>query len=90
MHAARYSEYQLCRRLAALVDIQQVGVGEVSGMPGRAQGRLQGLGIELPPEAGIDIARLQTGRRAGIVAKLVLLPGQQGVARALQGAAVTP
>ena len=59
--------------LASLVDIQQVGVGQVSGMPGRAQGRLQGLGTELPPVAGIDIARLQPGGRAGLVAKLVLL-----------------
>ncbi len=67
-----------------LVDVQQVGMDQICGVPGRAQGRLQGFRIELPPVAGVDIPGTYPRRGAGRVTKDVLLSVQQSVAGTLQ------
>jgi hypothetical protein len=90
LHAAGHRQQHLIGLACLPVQLLQVGVHQVAGVPGGPQGWLQGLGAQLPPVAGIDIARLQPGAGPGLAAEFVLLPGQQGVAGAAQVVVAAP
>ena len=84
LHAGGHREHEFFRLPRLLVNVQQVGVDKIRRVSGRAQGRLQGFSIELPPVTGVDIHGTHPRRGAGRVTKDVLLSIQQGVAGTLQ------
>ena len=74
LHAAGDRQQQL-RGLPRLgCSCLQVGMDQVAGVARRAQRRLQRLGAQLPPVAGVDIARLQPGGGAGLRAERYCCP----------------
>ena len=90
LHGARHGHQHFLGLATLAVQFLQLGVYQVTGVPGRPQRRLQGLGAQLPPEAGVDIPGLQAGGSPGRVAKAILLVHQQGIARTLQVSAAVP
>jgi hypothetical protein len=90
LHAARYCHQHFPGLASCPVQLLQLGVDQVTGVSGGAQRGLQGLGAQLPPEAGIDVTGLQPGGGPGRAAEAVLSARQQGVAGTLQVGAIVP
>ena len=90
LHAAGHRQQHFTGLATLPVQLLQLGVNQVPGMPGGPQCGLQGFGAQLPPVARVDVPRLQAGRGAGWIAEAVLPVHQQGVTRALQVCAAVP